>query len=51
MWVIYGIIIAAGFILCGIMMESILCIIPLFVSILVPVPFMILIHHRLIKKI
>ena len=50
MWLIYGGIIALGFISASCISYTILCIIPIFGSICIPVPVMILTHHKLIKK-
>ena len=50
MWVIYGGIIAAGFITASYFSYTILCILPIFGCVCIPVPVMILIHHKLIKK-
>ena len=50
MWVVYGLIIAGGFIVGAAIMDSILCLIPIMGSILIPLPVLILVHHCLIKK-
>ena len=50
MWLIYGFVIAAGFILAAVFSHTILSIIPVFCCICAPIPILIIVHHRLVKK-
>jgi len=49
MWIIYGIVILSSIIPVLIMRESIWCIVPMIVGMLLPIGIMIWYHHRLCK--
>ena len=50
MWLIYGIIIFVSYLIGSPFVDSILVIIPMIGGVIVPLPFMIWYHHKLIKK-
>lgn len=50
MWLIYGIIIFVSYLIGSIIGESIWSIIPMMGGVIIPLPFMIWYHHRLMKK-
>lgn len=50
MWLIYGIIIFFSYLIGSPFVDSILVIIPMIGGVIVPLPFMIWYHHRLIRK-
>lgn len=49
-WLIYGIIIFASYLIGSFFWDSILVIIPMIGGVVIPLPFMIWYHHRLIRK-
>ena len=51
MWIAYGIVIALGFIVAMALNDSILGAVPMIGGIVVPIPIMIITHHRLMKKL
>ena len=50
MWLIYGIVIFASYLIGNLFGDSILSVIPMMGGVIVPLPFMIWNHHRLIRK-
>lgn len=50
MWILYGVCIVLTWV-CGLVIgDSSLLIIPFLIGLLLPIPFMVLYHHKLIKK-
>lgn len=50
MWLIYGFVIFISYSIGAGMLESVWCLIPMCGGVIVPIPFMIWYHHRLIKQ-